>query len=308
MIEIPEAFARYTTQREGETGRLWLTTVPGLVSELMRRWNCVLDGEIMHGGVGVIVPVLREADQLAAVLKVSFPHPGNVAEPDAFAAWDGHGAVRLYERADEHFAMLLERAGTHTLAESRAGDEVVTIAAQLGRKLATPARSKNLPRLSDRVEGWERELRQGIAELSTLEPEVVHAAMATVRELGNDQPELMVHGDLHPRNILAAEREPWLAVDPKGYVGDPAYDGGNLLKSHLFALLEEDDLDKAILRTVNIFSEAAELEHERVRRWAQFHAVEASLWGRRHGFRRARTGAELDDLTRLADHLARILM
>lgn len=204
--------------------------------------------------------------------------------------------------------MLLERAGAATLAESRTGDEVVRIAAQLNQRLATPAKSRHLPRLSDRVEEWERDLRQGATDFVLAEPGVVRAALATVRELGNDQPELMVHGDLHPRNILAAEREPWLVVDPKGYVGDPAYDGGNLLTSHLFALLEEDDLDKAVLRTVDVFAEAAGLEYERVRRWAQFHAVDAAFWGRRHGFRRARTGAELDDLTRLADHLARVLM
>ena len=309
MIEIPAAFARYTTEREGESGKRWLAKLPVLVEDLVRRWDCALDGEVMHGGVGIIVPVHQPAHERAAVLKVSFPHPGNVAEPDAFVAWAGNGAVRLFERADEDFAMLLERAGTTTLAESRTGDEVVRIAAQLNRRLATPATSDALPRLRDRVVQWEQELHQSTVEFANALPsEIVDAALATVRELGSEQPELMVHGDLHPRNILAADREPWLAIDPKGYVGDPAYDGGNLLKSHLFALLEEDDLDRAVLRTVRVFAEAAELEYERVRRWAQFHAVEASFWGRRHGFRRARTGAELDDLTRLADHLAQVLM
>ncbi|MGW3341908.1 aminoglycoside phosphotransferase family protein [Nonomuraea rubra] len=53
--------------------------------------------------------------------------------------------------------------------------------------------------------------------------------MATARKLGPVQPDLLLHGDLHPRNVLRADREPWLAVDPKGYVGDPAYDDGALL-------------------------------------------------------------------------------
>ncbi|KJS51935.1 kinase, partial [Streptomyces rubellomurinus subsp. indigoferus] len=56
-------------------------------------------------------------------------------------------------------------------------------------------------------------------------------AVATVRVLGPRQPDTLVHGDLHARNILRSDREPWLAVDPKGYVGDPAYDAGTLLKS-----------------------------------------------------------------------------
>ena len=77
------------------------------------------------------------------MLKVSFPHPGNVHEPDAFAAWDGRGAVRLYERDDEHFAMLLERAQPVTLCELGDGDEIVAVAGRLSRRLsiATPRRA-----------------------------------------------------------------------------------------------------------------------------------------------------------------------
>ncbi|WKX69397.1 aminoglycoside phosphotransferase family protein [Streptomyces sp. XD-27] len=65
--------------------------------------------------VGLVVPVRWRAEG-TAVLKVSFPHPGNVREPDAFAAWGGRGAVLLYERDDECFAMLLERVHASTLA------------------------------------------------------------------------------------------------------------------------------------------------------------------------------------------------
>ncbi|MEU5869223.1 aminoglycoside phosphotransferase family protein [Nonomuraea sp. NPDC047529] len=232
MIEIPEAFARATVEREGEPGAAWLAELPGIAGELLDRWGCVPDGEVLHGGVGIVVPVRRRAGE-AAVLKVSFPHPGNVHEPDAFAAWGGRGAA--------------------------------------------PPRH------------------------------AVDAAVATVRELGRVQPDLLVHGDLHARNVLRADREPWLAVDPKGYAGDPAYDGGTLLKSRALTLLEADDLGKAVHRVLDVFAEAAEVDRERARRWAQFHAVQAAFWGRRHGFRIARGGARLDRLTEFADHLAELL-
>jgi streptomycin 6-kinase len=135
----------------------------------------------------------------------------------------------------------------------------------------------------------------------------VDAAVATVRELGRVQPDTVVHGDLHARNILRADREPWLAVDPKGWAGDPAYDGGVLLKSRALALLEAYDVGKAVHRVVDIFAEAAELDRARVQRWAQLHAVQAAFWGRRHGFRIARSGSRLDRLTELADRLAELL-
>jgi streptomycin 6-kinase len=59
MIATPEAFARGTVAREGEHGEWWLATLPELMTELVERWDCVEDGPVMHGEVGVIVPVLQ---------------------------------------------------------------------------------------------------------------------------------------------------------------------------------------------------------------------------------------------------------
>ncbi|MEU0070667.1 aminoglycoside phosphotransferase family protein [Streptomyces sp. NPDC006332] len=312
MIPVPETFVRSTVEREGERGADWIAHLPDTVDELLDRWDCVPDGAVSHGGVGLIVPVLRRVAGATAVLKVSFPHPGNVHEPDAFAAWGGRGAVQLYERDDDRFAMLLERAGTRTLAEVEAGDEdvIVTVAGRLSRRLAVPAPVGQpwLPRLRERTEAWAEELHRDAGDLRHELPQrVLDAALATVRELGPAQPDLLVHGDLHARNILRADREPWLAVDPKGCVGDPAYDGGTLLKSRALALLEADDLGRAVRRAVDVFAEAAELDRERVRRWAQLHAVQAAFHARRHGFRVARGGTLLDWITRFTDEVACLL-
>jgi len=294
---IPEAFARGTVDREGDAGAAWLAKLPGIVEDLLSRWDCTVDGEVMHGGVGVIMPVQSAAGP--AVLKVSFPHPGNVHEPDAFAAWGGRGAVLLYERDD--FAMLLERAHPSTLAES---SEIAAVAGQLNRRLAIPG-PPALPRLQDQADGWEEQLHKDAVELEhPLPASVVDAALAVIDELGRHQPDILVHGDFHPRNILPADREPWLAVDPKGCVGDPAYDGATFLKPRALALVESEDLMKALHRELDVFAEAAELDRERVRRWAQLQLVQAAFHGRRYGFRRARGGPFLDRLIALVDQLA----
>ncbi|MER5787088.1 aminoglycoside phosphotransferase family protein [Streptomyces sp. NPDC001980] len=308
MIGIPEALVRGTIEREGDRGAAWITELPATVEDLLRCWDCVPDGEVTHGGVGVIVPVRPRSSGRPCVVKVSFPHPGNVHEPDAFEAWAGRGAVRLHRRDDARFALLLERAHLSTLAALESDDEtVMTIAGRLNHRLAVPA-PPGLPRLRDRADAWAAELRENAAELShALPPRVVDTAVATTRELGRTQPDTLVHGDLHARNILRADREPWLAVDPKGYVGDPAYDGGTLLKSRALNLMQCDDLPKTVHRLLDVFADAAELDRERVRRWAQFHAVQAAFWGRRHGFRIARTGPRLDRVTQFADRLAETL-
>ncbi|WP_309500598.1 aminoglycoside phosphotransferase family protein, partial [Streptomyces shenzhenensis] len=124
MIGIPEALVRGTIDREGDRGATWVAELPSVVEELLARWDCAPDGEVTHGGVGVIVPVRQGTGPAARprVLKVSFPHPGNVHEPDAFEAWAGRGAVRLHRRDDARFALLLERAHRSTLAALEPAD------------------------------------------------------------------------------------------------------------------------------------------------------------------------------------------
>ncbi|GAA1570222.1 MULTISPECIES: aminoglycoside phosphotransferase family protein [Kribbella] len=307
---IPEAFARTTVDREGAAGQAWLDELPTIVEDLLDRWSLQRDGDVLHGQVGVVVPVAGDA-----VLKVSFPHPGNVYEPDAFEVWAGRGAVRLYERDDDRYAMLLERAHASTMAQHAAqhtavhSEGVAAIAGDLLRQLTIPA-PDGLPRMSEKAACWAEDLGKDAAELDHPLPDsVVAGAMAVVDELCREQPETMVHGDFHPNNILRADREPWLAVDPKGYVGDPAFDAAIFLRTRAYHLLlgdglAVDDLLRYLRTELEQFAEASGIEADRIRRWTQLIAVQASFWGRRNGFGRARGGSELARVISLIDQVA----
>lgn len=282
MIEIPKSFVFSTVQREGDASRTWLAALPQLLEELLVRWSCMPNGVPLHGQVGLVLPVLYHDSP--AALKISYPHPGLVHEPHALARWNGAGAVQLHERDDEHFAMVLELARQSTLADLDDADEAIAKAGRLARRLAVPA-PPGLPRLREHAEQWwGDEIRAGAEELAhPLARRVVEAALATVEELGPDQPDTLVHGDLHFENVLRAEREPWLAIDPKGYVGDPAYDAIKMLRGRVDNLFGTGNLRAALLRRLNVFSDAAELDRDRVRRWAQMRAVMSAQWGRQNG-------------------------
>jgi len=303
LVVLPAEFVQ-TKLAEGPETTNWLTALPGLVEELLSRWNCEPDGAVMHGQVAIVVPV-KHSEHGSCVLKVSFPHPRNVHEPDAYGAWSGRGAVMLHERDDERFALLLERASTSTLLdETTDSDQAFRAAGSLSRRLAITA-PPGMPPLADEAENWETEMRaDAVLAPHHLSRRAIDAALATVRDLGRVQPNLMVHGDFHATNILRADREPWLAIDPKGYAGDPAYDVRMVVAWRPLRSLRASELRTALHRGLDIFAEAAGLDPLRVRRWAQFQAVKAALGGRRSGFRTPGHKSRADYITEFTERAA----
>ncbi len=279
MIDVPEQFVREIVTREGVPGERWIAALPGLIEELLQRWSCTPTGPAMHGKVGIVVPV-RRPDAPPAVLKISFPHPGNVHEPTAYAAWSGRGAVLLLDRDDARYALLLERVESETLVDHENADEAAAVCGRLTHRLAIPA-PPDVPRLSDRAPTQESELRVAIRQTDGAARRAFEVAISTIQEFGREQPNTMVHGDLHYENVVRATREPWLVIDPKGFAGDPANDAVSVLIGGFQRRLAADDLCAKIQRWLAIFAEAAELERDRVIRWVQAHALLHVCWARK---------------------------
>ena len=281
MVGIPQDFALSVAEREGEPGRVWIESLPDLIDEFLRRWRCTPAAPISRGKVGVIVPVHRE-DGTPAVLKVSFTHPGNMYEAEAFATWEGRGAVLLYERDDALFAMLLEQGEWQTLDDLGDVYEATAVIGQLARRLAVPA-PPHLPRLAHRADEWDQTLREDTETLGhPLSERALGAALATIQELGRRQPDTMVHGDLHFGNVVRAQREPWLVIDPKGLAGDLASDSFRVLVRGAESLLAADNLEAELLRRLSIFADAAEIERERAIRWAQLDSMIGAYYSRKY--------------------------
>ena len=108
---------------------------------------------------------------------------------------------------------------------------------------------------------------------------LVEAAETLFAELIDSMVEpMLLHGDLHHGNILAAERQPWLAIDPKGVVGEPAYEVGILLRNPMPELLAQPQPEHILARRVDQLSEELGFERVRVLRWGLAQAVLAAWW------------------------------
>jgi streptomycin 6-kinase len=282
VIEIPDEFAAWTVVREGPAGRIWIDSLPEMVASYLERWSLTMEGPVWHGYMAVVLPV-RRADGGRAVLKVCWLNDESRGETRALAAWAGRGAVRLIERDDAVGVMLLERLDESRSVRELDGEAAARIAGEVCRRLSIPADAVELPRVAELAAGWVTQLPLDWNRLGRpFERSVLDAAVTTCRDFGPEQPDLLLHGDLVFDNILRGDSEPWLAIDPFGLIGEPAYDASSLLTNRWSELASKPDLRIAVLRRVAAFAEGAGADPQRTRRWAQARMTNDALWCLEH--------------------------
>jgi streptomycin 6-kinase len=215
-------------ERQGRAG--WLTTLPGTVVELVQRWGLEVGAPFQPGGQTAWVAPARRAGDKNLVLKVGWRHTDAEHEADALQAWDGQGAVRLFaaeKTDDETMALLVERCRPGAELSSRPEPEQDTvIAGILPRLWRTPAPGHPFRTLEDMCDRWADEFEaEAAAGRADIDLGLAREGMALFRGLpATAERQVLLCTDLHAGNVLAAEREPWLVVDPNPHVGDPTYD------------------------------------------------------------------------------------
>ncbi len=233
MLAIPPVLARNVVLAWGADGQRWLDRLPGLIADVARDWDLEL-GQPYDLSFNWVVPV-RCSDGGAAVLKLGPPEPGHLAaEATALARYDGHGAVRLLAHDHARGALLLERAVPGTMARAMVPErDLVATAAIITvmRRLHTAV--PPLVGLADVVErdrpSFVDHLRRYPGDTPFPRRLVLRAAGLLEELSASATDRVVLHGDLHHDNVLRAQREPWLAIDPHGVVGDPGYEVGAML-------------------------------------------------------------------------------
>ena len=272
MIEVPERLGWW---RETPAGAAWLDSLPRLAAECAEQWSLALGVPFGRGNVSLTLPVTR-ADGTPAVLKLNFPERESALEADALAHWHGKGAVMLIDVDRERNALLVERALPGTMLWEVDNDEEATlIAASVLRRLweRPPGRGHPFRVLADEAGGWAEPLRADWEALGRpFERALVDAAEEAARDLATSQAELVLcHQDFQGSNVLRAEREPWLAIDPKPIVGERAFDVASLLRDRRW-----DIRARVIRRRLELLASELALDRERMRGWGIVHAL---YWG-----------------------------
>lgn len=275
-VVVPASFLAYAGR--GPAWADWLDALPDLVAALLEEWVLAVDGEPTHGYAALVVPVRTEAGR-PAVLKVGWPHWEAEHEHLALQHWHGAGAVRLL-RADPHrFALLLERLHREDLGD-RWDIEACEVVAGLYGRLHVPA-PPQLRTLSSCVRAWTDRLER-LSREAPLPRRLVEQAVSLGRSFTVDEATdgRLIHTDLHYANVLAADREPWLAIDPKPLSGDPHYEVAPLLWNRWDELADPvgPGVRRGVRARFHAVVDAAGLDEHRARDWVVVRMLGNALW------------------------------
>jgi len=252
----------------------WLERLPRTIAALEERWQLSIGEPLGSEGEASWVAAVARRDGSRAALKLGMPHMEAEHEIDGLRFWNGDPTVRLIEADDALGAMLLERCEPGTSLRERPGPEQDAVLAGLLRRMwkAPPAGHRFRP-LSEMIEHWIGETMAGEAEWP--DAALVHEGIRCFRALTSDATaRVLLATDLHAGNVLRAEREPWLVIDPKPFVGDPAYDATQHLLNDL------DRLSADPIGTIARYAGLLSVDEGRVRRWlfARLAAVPRESW------------------------------
>jgi len=250
-------------------GRDWLAALPELRAECERAWGVSsADAPFGYAYASLAYPVV--ADGTPAVLKLQFPDRESEHEADALEAWDGNGAVRLLARDDERRALLLERLlpGTSLTGHDDALDVILGLLSRLWIPAPDPVHT-----LAEEAAWWASTLEEDReAGGRPREHALLDAALEYLEGLPTTQGEqVLLHQDLHPDNVLAAAREPWLVIDPKPLRGEREFSAAPIVRAHELG----HDPRSVLARLDRVCSELG-LDRERARGWT---IAQTLAWG-----------------------------
>ena len=226
-LPMPRNLVTDTGSGANEQRQAWITALPQIVAAVQQRWSLRLGEPFQPGGTTAWVAPARTNDDTDLVLKIGWRHYEAEHEADGLRVWDGQGAVRLHaaDATNDTVVLLLERCVPGTPLAGRPEPEQDTvIAALLPRLWRDPPAGHPFRPLRDLCAAWADAFERA-RRAADLDPGLARAGIALFRSLPDTADrKVLLCTDLHAGNVLAAQREPWLMIDPKPYVGDPTYD------------------------------------------------------------------------------------
>jgi streptomycin 6-kinase len=301
-MRIPDDLQERIERVHGAAGRAWLAQLPALLAEHCQLWALELDPPFENLSYNLVIPG-RISGGAEVVLKMGVPCRELLTEAAALKLFAGQGAVRLLADDAPRGILLLERVTPGIpLYKLQADAEATRIAADLMKRLWRAAPDAHtFPPLAVWFRAFQRLRQQFDGGTGPFPSDIITRAERVFAELNaTTERQVILHGDLHHENILASEKDDWLAIDPKGICGDPGYEIGTFMLNQLPS--EADTRMKMLAQRLSIFSTELQINRARLAGWAFCHAVLSALWN----FEEADDWRNTIHTAQLIEQLARI--
>lgn len=280
---IPASLASTNLELNGAEGVEWLARLPTILASCERRWSLTIGPPFPQLSYNYAA-LARRRDGTTLVVKICFPDKElrlEKTEAEALRLYAGRGAVQLLDADLDQGVLLLEHVSPGTmLSEVKDDTEATSIAASVMKQLWRPVPEEHsFPSVADWAQGMVRLRACFSGGTGPFPARLVEEAERLFADLlGSMSAPVVLHGDLHHFNILAAERQPWLAIDPQGIVGEPCYETGALLRNPMPAIYAMPHLDRLLARRIAQLAEELAFDRERIRGWAVAQAVLSAWW------------------------------
>lgn len=198
-------------------------------------------------------------------------------------AFAGNGMVRVYEHVEG--AILMERlqpaTSLSTIVLDGRDEEATEIIADVIGRFSPMDPPPGTPTAKDLARGFDWYRKTGDHQISSA---MVDKAEGIYLELADSQTKtLLLHGDLQHYNVLLDENRGWVAIDPKGIVGEVAYEIGASLRNP-YETPQFLSSPSVIERRIKQFENALKLDGSRILRWGFAQAVLSAIWGVEDGY------------------------
>lgn len=257
----------------GLVGKKWLDNLPSLLDHYAKKWHLTVKDCFNNASFNVVAEVILDNGRFA-ILKCGVPSKEFINEVTALQYFNGVGSVKLLDAEAGAGIMLLERLIPGTLLEEIPNEtQCVISSVELIRKLHRPCQETAVfPSLADWFQGFQRLFQYFKGRTGPFPKQLVERADAISQELlASMGPTVLLHGDLHYANILLSDEYGWLAIYPKGVIGEREYEIP-------FTRLKGEIDESLIKRRLDQFIEISGFDRSRVLGWAFCKAVLAAWW------------------------------
>ena len=254
----------------GSNGKRWLDNLPGLVDSAIIKFCLTQITPVLDLSYNYVASCFQKGKP--CILKIGIDEKSIRKEAAALRCFDGVGAVRLL--AEDNGMLLLEIAIPGTTLKTcfpEKDEESISSACKVMQKLHKALYQNGMfPHIKDWLSLSDKNWKIPLRYLQKARDLRDYLLLTTCSEV-------LLHGDLHHDNILLSSGD-YVAVDPKGVVGDPSFEVTTFICNPIPDLLNQLNFCDIVKRSISIFAETLDIQEQRIINWCFVKAVLSWIW------------------------------